>query len=44
MFRRRMRIALLTLGVVLGYGSALTHALGFGAPHESHRHHHCAWE
>jgi hypothetical protein len=44
MTRYKLRIALLTLGVVFGYGSALAHALGYGPLFSGHSHHHCAWE
>ena len=42
MRRYRLRIVLLSLGVVLGYGSAIAHAIGH---HHHHGHHHCtpAW-
>ncbi|HKP60464.1 MAG TPA: hypothetical protein VJV78_27245 [Polyangiales bacterium] len=33
----RIRIALLALGVLLGYGSALAHS----GHHRGHSHHHC---
>lgn len=33
MRRYKLRIVLLSLGVVLGYGSALAHALGHGHGH-----------
>lgn len=36
MTRYRLRIVLLTLGVVLGFGSAARQALGYGPHHHCH--------
>lgn len=43
MTRYRLRVALLALGVLFGYGSAIRHfAYGHGRWHH-HMHEHCDW-
>ena len=44
MRRYRLRIALLTLGVVLGYGSAIAHAIRHQDHHYGYQHHCLDWD
>jgi hypothetical protein len=44
MDRYRLRIVLLSLGVLFGFGSAFAHFSGYRHHHRSHHHHADCWD